>query len=118
MDRLISQPGKLNDVKTYLRWKTVEAAAQTLGKAFVEESFRLTKALTGAKAILPRWKRCVQMTDQALGEALGRSFVTTTIGDEGKAIAKDVIDGIEGASGGNLAQVVWIDDAARDASQA
>ena len=117
MDRLIAQPGKLNDVKTYLRWKTVEAAAPTLGKAFVEESFRLTKALTGAKAILPRWKRCAQMTDQALGEALGRSFVITTIGDEGKAIAKDMIEGIEGAFERNLARVDWMDDAARAASK-
>ena len=117
MDKLIAQPSRLNDVKTYLRWKTVEAAAPTLGKAFVEESFRLTKALTGAKAILPRWKRCVEMTDQALGEALGRSFVTTTLGDEGKAIAKEMIEGIEGAFADNLAQVDWMDDAARAASQ-
>ena len=117
MDRLIAQPGKLNDVKTYLRWKTVEAAAPTLGKAFVEESFRLTKALTGAKAILPRWKRCAQMTDQALGEALGRSFVITTIGDQGKAIAKDMIEGIEGAFERDLARVDWMDDAARAASK-
>jgi len=117
MDKLIAQPARLNDVKTYLRWKTVEAAAPTLGKAFVEENFRLTKALTGAKAILPRWKRCVEMTDEALGEALGRSFVTTTLGDEGKAIAKEMIEGIEGAFAGNLAQVDWMDDTARAASQ-
>src|SRR5437899_12200110 len=101
---------------TFLRWKTVDAAAPTLGKAFVEESYRLTKALTGAKAILPRWKRCVQMTDRALGEALGRSFVTTTLGDEGKAIAKEMIEGIEGSFDRNLAQVDWMDDAARTAS--
>src|SRR5262249_28040976 len=62
MNKLVAQKGKLNDVKVYLRWKTVEEAGNALGKAFVEERFRLNKALTGAKAILPRWKRCVQMT--------------------------------------------------------
>ena len=117
MDKLVAQKGKLDDLKTYLRWKAIEASAPTLGKPFVEERFRLTKALTGAKAILPRWKRCVQMTDGALGEALGRSFVTTTIGDEGKTIAKDMIEGIEGAFGRNLALVEWMDDAARAASK-
>src|SRR5581483_6383356 len=111
MDKLIAQKGKLNDLKTYLRWKTLEASANTLGKGFVEERFRLTKALTGAKAILPRWKRCVQMTDRALGEALGRTFVTTTIGDEGKQIAETMVQGIEGAFDRNLAQVDWMDDA-------
>ena len=117
MDKLVAQKGKLDDVKTYLRWKAIEAAAPTLGKPFVEERFRLTKALTGAKAILPRWKRCVQMTDRALGEALGRSFVTTTIGDEGKKIARDMIEGVEGAFGRNLEQVEWMDNAARAASK-
>jgi endothelin-converting enzyme/putative endopeptidase len=117
MDKVLAQKGKMGDVRTYLRWKLLESSANTLGKAFVEERFRLTKALTGAKAILPRWKRCVQMTDRALGEALGRSFVTTTLGDEGKSIAKEMIEGIEGSFDRNLAQVEWMDDAARTASK-
>ncbi len=117
MDKLLAAKGKLNDVKTYLRWTAISAAAPALGQAFVEERFRLTQALTGTKAILPRWKRCVQMTDSALGEALGRSFVVTTIGEDGKRIAKEMVQGIEGAFERNLAQVSWMDDAARAASR-
>src|SRR5207248_10888640 len=117
MDKLVAQKGKIDDVKTYLRWKAIEAAAPTLGKPFVEERFRLTKALTGAKAILPRWKRCVQMTDRAMGEAVGHSFVAATIGDEGKKIASEIIEGVEGAFERNLAPVSWLDDTARAASK-
>ncbi len=115
MDKLLAKP-KLADLHTYLRWKAIEASANMLGQKFVEERFRLTKALTGAKQILPRWKRCTQLTDQALGEALGRTFVTTTIGDEGKAMAKEMIEGIEGAFGRNLGKVEWMDEQARTAS--
>lgn len=104
------------DLHTYLRWKAVEAAANALGKAFVDERFRYTKALTGAKAQLPRWKRCVAMTDAAMGEALGRTFVTTTIGDEGKKTAKEMIVAIEKAFQDNLTSVAWMDDHARTAS--
>ena len=117
MDKLLAAKGKLGDVKAYLRWTAIESAAPTLGQSFVEERFRLTKALTGAKAILPRWKRCVQMTDRALGEALGRSFVVTTIGDEGKAIARKMIEDVEASFESNLAAVSWMDDAARAASR-
>ena len=117
MDKLLAAKGKLNDLKTYLRWTAIEDAAPALGQAFVEERFRLTKALTGTKAILPRWKRCVQMTDRALGEALGRSFVVTTIGEEGKKAAKEMIQSIEGAFENNLVAVTWMDDAARAASR-
>ena len=102
--------------RTYLRFRAVEGAADTLGKAFVDERFRFTRALTGAKQILPRWKRCVTMTDRALGEALGRSFVTLTGGAESKAMAKEMITGIEKAFEANLATLDWMDDAAKKAS--
>ena len=117
MDKLLAAKGKLNDLKNYLRWTAVSAAAPALGQKFVEERFRLTQALTGTKAILPRWKRCVQMTDRALGEALGRSFVVTTIGEEGKKTAKEMVQGIEDAFEQNLGQVSWMDEAARAASR-
>ena len=115
LDAMVTRP-KMADLHTYLRWRAVEAAANQLGKQFVEERFRYTRALSGAKAILPRWKRCSAMTDQALGEAVGRSFVTTTIGDDGKAMAKDMVVGIENAFEQNLASVEWMDAKAREAS--
>ena len=102
--------------RTYLRFRAIEAAADTLGKAFVDERFRFARALTGARQILPRWKRCVTMTDRALGEALGRTFVTTTGGDEGKAMAKRMITSIEEAFEANLARLDWMDEAAKKAS--
>jgi len=57
------------------------------------------------------------MTDRALGEAIGRSFVETTIGEDGKRIAKEMVQGIEDAFERNLAQVAWMDEAARAASR-
>ncbi|HEY5675401.1 MAG TPA: M13 family metallopeptidase N-terminal domain-containing protein, partial [Myxococcales bacterium] len=107
MDALLAK-GNLDDVRLYLRWRAVEAAADTLGEKFVQERFRYNRALTGAKTILPRWKRCVQMTDRALGEALGRTFVTTTVGAQGKAMAHEMIVGIEKAFQENLASVDWM----------
>ncbi len=115
LDALLAR-GNLDDVRVYLKWRAVEAAADSLGKPFVEERFRYTRALTGAKAILPRWKRCVQMTDRALGEALGRTFVTTTVGTEGKAMAREMIVNIEKAFEANLAGLLWMDASAKKAS--
>ena len=115
LDGLLAR-GNLDDLRTYLKWRAIEAAADTLGARFVDERFRYTRALTGAKVLLPRWKRCVQMTDRALGEALGRTFVTTTVGAEGKAMAKEMIVNIERAFEANLATLGWMDDAAKKAS--
>ena len=90
VDGLLTR-GNLDDVRVYLKWRAIEGAADSLGARFVDERFRYNRALTGEKVLLPRWKRCVQMTDRALGEALGRTFVTTTVGAEGKAMAKEMI---------------------------
>jgi putative endopeptidase len=115
LDAVLMQ-NALPDLKTYLRFREIHEDANALGKAFVEENFRFTQYLSGQKEIAPRWKRCVQMTDAAMGEAVGRTFVKTTIGDQGKAIAKGMIQGIEKAFDGNLASVSWMDERTRKVS--
>jgi len=106
----------MEDLRTYLRWRVVQAAAPALGKAFVEEDFNMNKILTGQKQLAPRWRRCVMATDRALGEAVGRTFAATNFGDEGKQVAKQMIEGIENAFEHNLQNVAWMDDGARKAS--
>ena len=73
------------ELKAYLRWQVAHASAPVLAKPFVDENFRFYgTALTGAKELRPRWKRCVQYTDSDLGEALGQAFVKETFGAEGQ----------------------------------
>ena len=67
----------LADIKTYLRWHAVSASAPHLAKAFVDENFAFfSKTLRGVEVLRPRWKRCVQLVDGQLGEALGKEFVS------------------------------------------
>ncbi len=105
----------LADLKTYLRWHVISRFfADQLGKAFVDEKFDFTsKALTGNKQILARWKRCVTATDAALGEALARPYIAKTFGANGKAESQALINGIEQAFGQNLAALTWMDDVTR-----
>src|SRR5205823_14997222 len=104
------------ELRAYLRWRAIDAAAPALGKKFVDENFRMEQALRGAKQLLPRWKRCVEMTDAALGFASGRTFVAETMGEQGKTIAREMITVIEDAFGDGLGTLSWMDDAAKKAS--
>src|SRR2546427_3894016 len=64
----------LDDWKAYLRSHATRAAAPLLSDAFVQENFDFYgRYLNGQKELSNRWKRCVQLTDGLLGEALGRS---------------------------------------------
>src|SRR5262249_35280583 len=63
------------DWKTYLTWHVINAAAPSLSQAFVDEDYAFnSKYLAGTQEIKPRWKRCVEATDQLLGEALGKKY--------------------------------------------
>jgi len=107
---------EFDDLRIYLKWRAIEAAADALGKKFVDERFRFNQALTGAKVLLPRWKRCVTMTDRALGEALGRTFATTSGGEQAKGKAREMIQDIEKAFENNLGTLDWMDEPAKKAS--
>lgn len=99
--------------KTYLRWHVLHTNAEALPARFVEEDFKLKSALTGTAKLLPRWKRCVRAADAALGEALAQPFVKARLGEGGKALALELIGGIESAMKENLGAIAWMDETTR-----
>jgi endothelin-converting enzyme/putative endopeptidase len=109
----------LPELKTYLRWHLLDRSKAQLGKAFVDEGFNFeSHALSGAKQVLPRWKRCVTATDRAMGEALARPYVAHTFGAQGKADAQAEVATIEAAFARNLAQLAWMDEPTKKAAAA
>ena len=72
-------------MKTYVRWHVLNAAAPWLSQPFVDANFKFQQALTGQKEIQARWKRCINLTDRELGEALGQRYVEATFRPESKA---------------------------------
>ncbi len=99
----------LADWKTYLRWHAVRAAAPLLSQPFVDENFSFQgKYLSGAKEIQARWKRCVQLTDGTLGEALGQPYVQETFGAEGKQRMLKMVNALEEALGDDIQSLDWM----------
>jgi putative endopeptidase len=97
------------DWKTYLRWHAVRAAAQTLSEPFVRENFAFYgQYLNGQKEIQPRWKRCVQLTDGLLGEALGKPYVDATFGADGKARMLKMVNALEESLGQDIQALDWM----------
>jgi len=99
----------LDDWKTYLRWHLVNGAAAGLSEKFVAEDFDFRgKTLTGAKEIQPRWKRCAQATDRALGEALGQVYVQKYFPPEAKARALEMVHNLIAALHDDLQTLPWM----------
>jgi putative endopeptidase len=99
----------LEDVKTYLDWRLLHDSAALLPRAFVAETFDFyDKTLAGAQELKPRWKRCVELTDRAIGEALGRAYVERTFGAEGKTRVLTLVAALEKSLGDDLRQLDWM----------
>jgi putative endopeptidase len=101
----------LDDWKVYLRWQTVRDAAPLLPAAFVNENFNFyDKTLSGTKELRPRWKRCVEFTDQQLGEALGQRYVEANFGAEGKERMSKMVVALENALDRDIRDLSWMTD--------
>jgi predicted metalloendopeptidase len=102
-------------LRAYLRWHTVHTVADHLPSAFVQENFAFYgKALRGQQQLAPRWKRCVETTDRALGELVGRDFVAKRFGGKSRAVALSMIQEIERAFAANLPALKWMDEPTRE----
>jgi putative endopeptidase len=113
MQAVLQQAG-LDQWKTYLKWHLVHSSAPMLSDAFVKENFDFYgRTLTGAKELKPRWKRCVALTDQALGEALGQKYVDRTFGAEGKQRTLEMVKAIEKAMAQDINRLAWMTPATK-----
>jgi putative endopeptidase len=113
LDQLL-ETRSLADWQTYLRWQTVHAAAPMLPAAFVAESFNFfEKTINGTQELRPRWKRCVELTDRQLGEALGQRYVEATFGPEGKERTSRMVAAIEAALDRDIRELPWMTEATK-----
>jgi putative endopeptidase len=82
----LAREGDLATWKDYLKVRTIGAYARVLSSPFVEASFDFnSRTLRGTETLRPRWKRAVQETDNAMGEAIGREYVARHFPPEAKA---------------------------------
>jgi predicted metalloendopeptidase len=104
-------------LRNYLTWMLLHATATHLSRPVAEEHFKLEQALSGTKALPPRWRHCVQRTDEALGELLGQSYVAARFAGDSKARAQELTRAIFDATNAQFGALAWMDDATREAAR-
>jgi putative endopeptidase len=99
----------LDDLKTYLTWHLANSNTEVLPTPFQEENFNFYgKILRGAKEIRVRWKRCVDLTDGQLPDALGRAFVEKTLGAQGTQRTQQMVGEIEKSMEKDIQSLDWM----------
>jgi len=102
--------------KEYLKVRILHDASSILSSDYVKEWFTLRQALSGAKEMLPRWKRCIAETDGALGEILGREYVKEAFTPADKARMDAMVKNLRAALGDRIQVATWMGDSTRQAA--
>jgi putative endopeptidase len=112
-----SQP--LDVWKDYLVFHTVDHASPFLPKAFVAEHFAFHgKAVSGVEQLRERWKRGVEATNDALGEAVGKLYVERYFPPSEKARAQEMVKNIMAAFGRRVDALAWMTPATKTKAKA
>ena len=99
------------DWKAYLRWTVVHGLVSSAPKPFVDEDFAFfDRRLRGQAEIQARWKRCVDATDEQLGEALGEAYVERQFSPEAKQRVLAMTRQIEKAMETAIKTLDWMSD--------
>jgi endothelin-converting enzyme/putative endopeptidase len=117
-DRQLQQTS-LMDWKVYLKWQVLNSSAEALSAPIVEEDFAFFgKYLRGQAEIKPRWKRCVESTDQLLGEALGKKYTDKYFPPEAKARAQEMVRNLLLAMRDDILTRPWMSDETKERAMA
>ena len=118
VDRQMQQT-RLADWKVYLKWQLLNSTASSLSAPFVEEDFAFKgKYLSGTTEMKPRWKRCVESTDQLLGEALGQKYVEKYFPPEAKARMQEMVRNLLAAMRDDILSRPWMSDDTKEKAMA
>ena len=99
----------LENWKTYFRWQVARQNAPYLSTPFVMANFDFYhKYLQGTEQIRPRWKRCVQLVNYELGDAVGQAYVAKTFSPELKARTLKMTKEIEAAMEREITALDWM----------
>ena len=97
------------DWQAYLTWQVAREYSPTLSQPFVEENFKFYgTTLRGAKAMRPRWKRVLDMQEDALGDALGQLFVKEYFKPEAKARYDTLVKNVVASFAEHIQKVDWM----------
>jgi len=95
--------------RDYLTFHTIERGAPFLSKAFVDEHFAFNGvAMTGQPQQRERWKRGVDNTSAAMGEAIGKLYVERHFSPQAKAQAEEMAANVLKAFDQRIGRLDWM----------
>jgi putative endopeptidase len=108
VDRMVEE-SSLEEWQTFLCWKLLLSTAPFLDSRFVNETFRFYgTTLQGEIQIRARWKRVLDVLNEAMGEEVGKLYVREHFPQEAKEQVIDLISHIRKAFRSRIEVLSWM----------
>ena len=96
-------------LKAWEAFSVADDAAPLLSKRFVDANWEFrSKFLNGTQEQRPRWKRAVDAAENAMGEAIGRTYVAEYFPPESKAKMEKLVADLRAAMKGRIENLQWM----------
>jgi putative endopeptidase len=96
-------------LKAWEAFSVADDAAPYLSKRFVDANWEFrSKFLNGTEEQRPRWKRAVDAAENAMGEAIGRTYVAEYFPSDSKAKMEKLVADLRAAMKGRIENLQWM----------
>jgi putative endopeptidase len=114
LDQIIADT-PLDDWKTFLKWKSLNARGSLLSAEIDRQNFAFySSTLRGVEEQPPRWRRAVNIVNGNLGEVVGRVYVSRHFPPEAKAKMQQLVDNLVAAYEISIRELDWMGPETRD----
>ena len=101
------------NVANYLMWRAVKSSLNYLNKDARDLLEEYERNMTGKTANKLRWKTCVELVNQGLTEAIGKSYVQKHFQEPAKRDMTEMVGYIKDEFGKIVNEVEWMDEETR-----
>ena len=105
----------VEDWKTYFRWNLLNSSADYLTDDFVKAHFDFYgKKMQGKKEMKERWRKVLDVTNFALGHAVGKKFVEQHFPPEAKKRMVNLVENLKSAFANRIEKLKWMSDETKE----
>ncbi|MGZ5446174.1 MAG: M13 family metallopeptidase [Thermoanaerobaculia bacterium] len=99
----------VSTLKAWQAFHITDEAAPLLSKRFADAQWEFrAKFLNGQQEQRPRWKRAVEASENAVGEAIGRTYVAEYFPPDSKAKMEKLVADLRAAMKGRIDNLEWM----------
>jgi putative endopeptidase len=113
LDKVISATD-IQTLKDYMEFHLVATFAGYLSNPFSDANFDFySRAVRGAEAQHPRWRRALDAEEGAIGEELGQLFVKEYFDSTAKARYEQIVENVRNAYKARMEKLDWMTDSTK-----